>query len=163
MKPTRPAALAALALALSSLVATFAQCSESKAATPAAQDPKPAAPTPPADRIRLLVSGSMQGRLEPCGCASGQLGGLARRMQHIGEQGSYDLLLEGGDLIDGDSPLDALKLLTASQTLFAMAKRYDAQAGTAYLLRPDQHVLARWRQLNPAAVQAAVARAICKA
>jgi 3-(3-hydroxy-phenyl)propionate hydroxylase len=44
-----------------------------------------------------------------------------------------------------------------------MAKRYDAQAGTVYLLRPDQHVLARWRQLQPAAVQAAVARAICKA
>jgi 3-(3-hydroxy-phenyl)propionate hydroxylase len=44
-----------------------------------------------------------------------------------------------------------------------MAKRYDAQTGTAYLLRPDQHVLARWRQFNPAAVQAAVARAICKA
>jgi 3-(3-hydroxy-phenyl)propionate hydroxylase len=43
-----------------------------------------------------------------------------------------------------------------------MAKRYDAQTGTAYLLRPDQHVLARWRQFNPAAVQAAVARAICK-
>jgi len=40
-----------------------------------------------------------------------------------------------------------------------MAKRYDAQAGTAYLLRPDQHVVARWRQLQPAAVQAAVARA----
>ena len=44
-----------------------------------------------------------------------------------------------------------------------MAKRYDAQAETVYLLRPDQHVLARWRQLQPAAVQAAVARAICKA
>jgi 3-(3-hydroxy-phenyl)propionate hydroxylase len=44
-----------------------------------------------------------------------------------------------------------------------MAKRYDAQVGTVYLLRPDQHVLARWRQLQPAAVQAAVARAICKA
>ena len=44
-----------------------------------------------------------------------------------------------------------------------MAKRYDAQVGTMYLLRPDQHVLARWRQLRPAAVQAAVARAICKA
>jgi 3-(3-hydroxy-phenyl)propionate hydroxylase len=40
-----------------------------------------------------------------------------------------------------------------------MAKRYDAQAGTAYLLRPDQHVVARWRQLQTAAVQAAVARA----
>ena len=43
-----------------------------------------------------------------------------------------------------------------------MAKRYDGQAGTTYLLRPDQHVVARWRQLQVGAVQAAVARAICK-
>ena len=26
------------------------------------------------------------------------------------------------------------------------AQRYDAQPGTVYLLRPDQHVCARWRQ-----------------
>ncbi|MGV0985860.1 MAG: FAD-dependent oxidoreductase [Limnohabitans sp.] len=44
-----------------------------------------------------------------------------------------------------------------------VAKRYDAQVGTTYLLRPDQHVVARWRQLQADAVQAAVARAICKA
>jgi 3-(3-hydroxy-phenyl)propionate hydroxylase len=44
-----------------------------------------------------------------------------------------------------------------------MAKRYDAQAGTAYLLRPDQHVVGRWRQLDIAKVQAALARAIGQA
>jgi 3-(3-hydroxy-phenyl)propionate hydroxylase len=39
------------------------------------------------------------------------------------------------------------------------AARYDAKEGTAYLLRPDQHVAARWRGLDVAAVRQAVARA----
>ncbi|TRZ98860.1 MAG: FAD-dependent oxidoreductase [Rhodocyclaceae bacterium] len=41
------------------------------------------------------------------------------------------------------------------------AQRYDAQPGTVYLLRPDQHVAARWRRLDEAKVRAAVARATC--
>jgi 3-(3-hydroxy-phenyl)propionate hydroxylase len=40
-----------------------------------------------------------------------------------------------------------------------VAKRYDGQPGTTYLLRPDQHVAARWRQFDRAQVQQAVARA----
>jgi 3-(3-hydroxy-phenyl)propionate hydroxylase len=39
------------------------------------------------------------------------------------------------------------------------ARRYDARPGTAYLIRPDQHVCARWRRPAAAAVQAALARA----
>jgi 3-(3-hydroxy-phenyl)propionate hydroxylase len=38
-------------------------------------------------------------------------------------------------------------------------KRYDAKPGTAYLLRPDQHVVARWRLLDTAKLQAALTRA----
>lgn len=43
-----------------------------------------------------------------------------------------------------------------------IAKRYDMQPGTAYLLRPDQHVCARWRQLTPAKLQAALDLALSK-
>jgi 3-(3-hydroxy-phenyl)propionate hydroxylase len=39
------------------------------------------------------------------------------------------------------------------------ATRYDAQDGTAYLLRPDQHVAARWRRCMVQAVRQALARA----
>ena len=41
----------------------------------------------------------------------------------------------------------------------AAARRFDGQPGTAYLLRPDQHVAARWRGLDAVAVAAALARA----
>jgi 3-(3-hydroxy-phenyl)propionate hydroxylase len=39
------------------------------------------------------------------------------------------------------------------------AARYDAEPGTAYLLRPDGYVAARFRHLTPAALDAALARA----
>ncbi|MFC5474261.1 FAD-dependent oxidoreductase [Paraherbaspirillum soli] len=40
-----------------------------------------------------------------------------------------------------------------------LAKRFDAVPGTYYLLRPDQHVCARWRQFDAGLVRDAVMRA----
>ena len=40
------------------------------------------------------------------------------------------------------------------------AERYDAQPGTVYLLRPDQHVCARWRGVKAGDVAAALRRAL---
>lgn len=42
-------------------------------------------------------------------------------------------------------------------------QRLNGRPGTAYLVRPDQHVCARWRQPDESAVRAALARATCLA
>ncbi|MFZ9555578.1 MAG: hypothetical protein ACO28J_13800, partial [Limnohabitans sp.] len=41
-----------------------------------------------------------------------------------------------------------------------VARAYGAQAGSAYLIRPDMHVAARWHQMQAAEVLAALNRAL---
>ena len=51
---------------------------------------------------------------------------------------------------------------THVQDIQALARRrYDARPGTVYLIRPDQHVCARWRAFDCGLVRAALARATC--
>ena len=78
------------------------------------------------DRVRFRLSGEMRGMLEPCGCASGQLGGLARRIFKLHEDKDYDLLIEGGNLAAGGSELDLQKTFTALTALDFDSTRYHA-------------------------------------
>jgi 3-(3-hydroxy-phenyl)propionate hydroxylase len=55
--------------------------------------------------------------------------------------------------IDGDALVDPDGLA---------AQRFDAQPGTAYLLRPDGHVAARWRTPTEPAVRAAIHHALAR-
>jgi 3-(3-hydroxy-phenyl)propionate hydroxylase len=69
-----------------------------------------------------------------------------------------DPLLVAAPSSDAGHAADATLALDAEGLL---ATRYDARPGTTYLLRPDQHVCARWRSFDADKLRAAVARATC--
>ena len=52
---------------------------------------------------------------------------------------------------------DAGTVIDRDGTAFA---RWDAVDGTAYLIRPDQHVAARWRRPRPGEIGVALDRAL---
>jgi 3-(3-hydroxy-phenyl)propionate hydroxylase len=60
-----------------------------------------------------------------------------------------------------EQPLNGLTVLHDVKGRFA--QRFDAKHGTTYLVRPDQHVCARWRTFDAARANAALARATCNA
>lgn len=64
-------------------------------------------------------------------------------------------------LVGDGAPLDAPpQFSVAHDTQGHLVQRYDARPGTCYLLRPDQHLAARWRAFDAAAVAQALARAL---
>lgn len=54
-----------------------------------------------------------------------------------------------------DMDLESIKLLKDKEGLFK--QRFDAKDGTVYLIRPDQHVAARWRSFDLKLIQKAMA------
>ena len=59
-------------------------------------------------------------------------------------------------------PLRTVRVPAGEASELAM-RRYDVRPGTVYLLRPDQHVSARWRAPSSAQIRAAFDRALGKA
>jgi len=97
-------------------------------------------------------------------------GGRFQLLVHAEQPSQLDLpalrdLREGALAVEplvvttGDWALPDLKVLRDVKGL--VARRYDMRPGTALLLRPDQHVAARWRSLQPEKVRAALRRATC--
>jgi len=94
-------------------------------------------------------------------------------LQYLG--GGFDLVVFGDGVPDGAArdlardpvpcrlvqvggvPCDGRVVIQDKERL--IAARYDARQGTCYLVRPDQHVCARWRTFDLAAVRRAIARA----
>jgi len=74
--------------------------------------------------------------------------------------GDFTLLVFDGAPVDVHlrTPVPVRVESVPEQKLLAW-ERYDARPGTAYLLRPDQHVCARWRAIDTARIEAAVSRA----
>lgn len=61
-----------------------------------------------------------------------------------------------------DRALHVVRIATQGEEGALAAGRYDAQPGTVYLLRPDQHVCARWRRPTAQVLGAAVDRALAR-
>ncbi len=60
----------------------------------------------------------------------------------------------------GRAPSSLHDVILLTDALGLAAARYAAEAETCYLIRPDQHVTARWRGLDPDRVRAAARRAL---
>jgi 3-(3-hydroxy-phenyl)propionate hydroxylase len=61
-----------------------------------------------------------------------------------------------------DLPLHIVRVASGGTEAELAVQRYDAQPGTVYLLRPDQHVCARWRQPTATHIRSALDRALAK-
>ncbi|CAN7421511.1 MULTISPECIES: FAD-dependent oxidoreductase [unclassified Variovorax] len=120
-------------------------------------------------------SGDFEGRMVPGAVAAdapfiasgGQRNWLLRS---LGADGRFAALVFGDGaaaeaslraLAEAEAPVSVVRIPLDDAHALA-AQRYDARPGTTYLLRPDQHVCARWRSPTAAAIRAAHARALGK-
>ena len=76
---------------------------------------------PPA--VVILYTGGTESHLEPCGCYQEQSGGLPRRayvIDEIRKRGFPTLLVDAGNIFDGDAEIDARRCETNMKALAAM-------------------------------------------
>jgi 3-(3-hydroxy-phenyl)propionate hydroxylase len=72
--------------------------------------------------------------------------------------GRFVLLVDAG-LLSRDLPAERLDLAEIGDPLGLVRERYALDEGSAYLIRPDQYVAARWQDIGKADIEAALRRA----
>ena len=133
--------------------ATFPGCEDGSVSRPYASDPqgsdpqdrgKAAVATTTAPRLRLRLSGSLEGYLMPCGCATGLMGGLARRaFRNALDRHNIDLFLEGGRLIKKAGELELSKFM-ATLNVLVQHQNYHAIGLAAVDLTLDMEEAGGW-------------------
>jgi len=97
--------------------------------------------------LTLYISGRMEGSIEPCGCVSNQIGGLARRDSffiHLGKESAEAILIENGNLTTGRGKTDPIKFQTIVSALNKMGYdilnlgEKDATLGLDFLKNVEQ-------------------------
>ena len=115
---------------------------------------------PPA--VVVLYTGGTKSHLEPCGCYQEQSGGLPRRayvVEQFRKHGFPTLLVDAGNIFDGDAEIDTRRCETNIKALAAMGysavalSASDLAYDAAYLSR--QHAVATFPFLAPDAARAA--------
>jgi len=90
----------------------------------------------------------------------GRDGRQGHLLEHIGGEFTLVYVKDGG----APQAAEGVRLLCVGEDVVdaggAIAERFDATPGAAYLLRPDQHLCARWRVYDRAKVEAARNRAL---
>ena len=79
--------------------------------------------------VVILYTGSTKSHLEPCGCYQEQSGGLSRRayvVEQIRKLGFPTLLVDAGDIFDGDAEIDAKRCQVNLKAMSTMG--YDVVA-----------------------------------
>ena len=84
-------------------------------------------------------------------------------------RGDFELIcVKSGDVTNGQTPRapDGVAVTVIGDDFFdeegKFTQRFDATPGATYLVRPDQHLCARWRSFDAAAVTRAHQRALQK-
>ena len=60
--------------------------------------------------MRVFLTADIRGRLVPCGCFTGQFGGLTRIANHVGQPDKKNLLLDAGDALEGPEDYHRIEL-----------------------------------------------------
>lgn len=112
---------------------------------------------------RLSVAGAYPGSPlntadDPASCWRGIAPGSVAIDAPVGSEWLFDYLGDAFLLLAygwAGREIDGLKIINVGASETLIIERYNLEPGSAYLIRPDQHVAARWR--HPEASQIAVA------